>query len=122
MINNVSLLLYIFIVLFIIQLFTTVASFVLLIKLIKTHSADSTIKDNKSIMQNESDIQYGMQQENDDEAANENVFTEDITLDSLDSFDELEHTESDPDRLLKILEFGLPDEELEEIMKKLSKD
>lgn len=121
MINNVTLLLFILIVLIIIQLFMTIASFVLLIKLIKIHSVDSTIKYNKNLMQNESDIQSGMQQENDEEI-NEYVFTEDITLESLDSFDELEHTESDPDKLLKILEFGLPDEELEEIMKKLSKD
>lgn len=37
----------------------------------------------------------------------------------LDAFDELQHTETDPEKLLKILEYGLPDEELEMIMKKL---
>lgn len=37
----------------------------------------------------------------------------------LDAFDELEHTETDPEKLLKILEYGLPDEELEAIIKKL---
>lgn len=41
------------------------------------------------------------------------------TFDELDAFDELEHTETDPEKLLKILEYGLPDEELEEIIKKL---
>ncbi len=41
------------------------------------------------------------------------------TFDELDVFDELEHTETDPEKLLKILEYGLPDEELESIIKKL---
>lgn len=41
------------------------------------------------------------------------------TFDELDAFDELEHTETDPEKLLKILEYGLPDEELEVIIKKL---
>ena len=121
MINNETLLLFIFIVLFIMQLLTTVASFVLLIKFIKTHSANNS-KINESFSQKESDIQIGMPQEVGAELSSVNVFAEAMTLDSLDSFDELEHTESDPDRLLKILECGLPDEELEEIMKKLEKD
>lgn len=37
----------------------------------------------------------------------------------LDVFDELEHTETDPEKLLKILEYGIPDEELESIIQKL---
>ena len=41
------------------------------------------------------------------------------TFDELDVFDELEHTETDPEKLLKILEYGIPDEELETIVKKL---
>jgi len=41
------------------------------------------------------------------------------TFEELDVFDELEHTEKDPDKLLKILEYGLPDEELEAIIKEL---
>jgi len=41
------------------------------------------------------------------------------TFNELDAFDELEHTETDPEKLLKILEYGLPDEELETIIKKL---
>ena len=41
------------------------------------------------------------------------------SFDELDAFDELKHTETDPEKLLKILEYGLPDEELEEIIKKI---
>lgn len=41
------------------------------------------------------------------------------TFDELDVFDELEHTETDPEKLLKILEYGIPDEELDTIVKKL---
>ena len=41
------------------------------------------------------------------------------TFNELDAFDELEHTETDPEKLLKILEYGLPDEELETIIRKL---
>ena len=37
----------------------------------------------------------------------------------LDVFDDLEHTETDPEKLLKILEYGIPDEELESIIQKL---
>lgn len=122
MINNETLLVLIFIVLFIMQLLTTVASFVLLIKLIKAYSANNNIMASETLTQNESNMQIGMPSEVDAELSGENVFAEAMTLDSLDSFDELKHTESDPDRLLKILEFGLPDEELEEIMKKLGKD
>lgn len=41
------------------------------------------------------------------------------TFDELDVFDELKHTETDPEKLLKILEYGIPDEELEAIVKKI---
>ena len=41
------------------------------------------------------------------------------TFNELDVFDELEHTETDPEKLLKILEYGIPDEELESIVKKI---
>ena len=41
------------------------------------------------------------------------------SFDELDAFDELKNTETDPEKLLKILEYGLPDEELEEIIKKI---
>lgn len=34
----------------------------------------------------------------------------------LDEFDSLETKESDPDELMKLLEFGIPDEEMEEIL------
>ena len=41
------------------------------------------------------------------------------TFNELDVFDELEHTETDPEKLIKILEYGIPDEELESIVKKI---
>ena len=34
----------------------------------------------------------------------------------LDELDSLETKESDPDELMKLLEFGIPDEEMEEIL------
>ena len=44
---------------------------------------------------------------------------ETYTFDELDAFDEVEHTETDPEKLLKLLEYGFPDEELEEIINRL---
>lgn len=41
------------------------------------------------------------------------------TFDELDDLNEMKHTESDPEKLLTILEYGLPDEELEAIIKEL---
>ena len=120
MVNNNLIL--IIMLLFIIQLLITVASFVLLIKLINTCSADKCIKEDENIPQNKFDIQNGVNEDGCAELGDEGLYPDAITMDGLDAFDELKHTENDPDRLLKILEFGLPDEEMEEIMKKLGKD
>lgn len=49
----------------------------------------------------------------------DNAPFETYDFNELDVFDELEHTETDPEKLLKILEYGIPDEELESIIQKL---
>lgn len=55
----------------------------------------------------------------DEKKARDNAPFGTYSFDELDAFDELKHTETDPEKLLKILEYGLPDEELEEIIKKI---
>ena len=55
----------------------------------------------------------------DEKKARDNALFGTYSFDELDAFDELKHTETDPEKLLKILEYGLPDEELEEIIKKI---
>ena len=65
------------------------------------------------------DLLFEDEKEGEEKKAKDNAPFGTYTFNELDAFDELEHTETDPEKLLKILEYGLPDEELETIIKKL---
>ena len=83
---------------------------------IMTHfGIESAVSEKKN-----ADVEAQRKQElSEEKKAKDNAPFGTYTFNELDVFDELEHTETDPEKLIKILEYGIPDEELESIVKKI---